>query len=141
MVRVQSPGNPEPGWSGTFNYVSFSPYRDGQDPIENRFPTPEEIMEDLVFLKDKTKGIRTYSSLDGIEAIPGMATRLGLEVTAGAWIDGRYERNEDEIYNLIQNVNRYPATIKRVIVGTKRSTAPISASKKSSPTWTGCAKP
>jgi len=46
-----------------------------------------------------------------------MATRLGLEVTAGAWIDGRYERNEDEIYNLIQNVNRYPATIKRVIVG------------------------
>jgi exo-beta-1,3-glucanase (GH17 family)/cellulose synthase/poly-beta-1,6-N-acetylglucosamine synthase-like glycosyltransferase len=111
------PENPEPGWSGIFNYVSFSPYRDGQDPIESRFPAPEEIMEDLAFLKDKTKGIRTYSSLDGMEAIPGMATRLGFEVTAGAWIDGRYERNEDEIYNLIQNVNRYPATIKRVIVG------------------------
>jgi exo-beta-1,3-glucanase (GH17 family)/cellulose synthase/poly-beta-1,6-N-acetylglucosamine synthase-like glycosyltransferase len=111
------PENPEPGWSGTFNYVSFSPYRAGQDPIENKFPTPEEIRDDLVFLKGKTKGVRTYSSLDGMEAIPGMAARLGFEVTAGAWIDGRYERNEDELYNLIQNVNRYPATIKRVIVG------------------------
>jgi exo-beta-1,3-glucanase (GH17 family)/cellulose synthase/poly-beta-1,6-N-acetylglucosamine synthase-like glycosyltransferase len=111
------PETPEVPWSGTFNYVSFSPYRDGQDPIENRFPTPEEIMDDLVFLKGKTKGVRTYSSLDGMEAIPGMATRVGLEVTAGAWIDGRFERNEDELYNLIRNVNRYPTTIKRVIVG------------------------
>jgi exo-beta-1,3-glucanase (GH17 family)/cellulose synthase/poly-beta-1,6-N-acetylglucosamine synthase-like glycosyltransferase len=110
------PENPEPGWSGTFNYVSFSPYRDGQDPIDNKFPTPEEIMDDLGFLRGKTKGIRTYSSVDGMEAIPGMATRLGFEVTAGAWLDGRYERNEDEIYNLIQNVNRYPSAIKRVIV-------------------------
>jgi hypothetical protein len=111
------PETPEAPWSGEFNYVSFSPYRDGQDPIENRFPTPEEIMDDLVFLKGKTKGVRTYSSLDGMEAIPGMATRLGLEVTAGAWIDGRFERNEDELHNLILNVNRYPSTIKRVIVG------------------------
>ena len=45
-----------------------------------------------------------------------MATRFGYEVTAGAWIDGRLER-DDEIYNLIENANRYPATIKRVIVG------------------------
>jgi exo-beta-1,3-glucanase (GH17 family)/glycosyltransferase involved in cell wall biosynthesis len=111
------PENPEPGWSGTFNYVSFSPYRDGQDPIDNKFPTPEEIMDDLVLLRGKTKGIRTYSSVDGMEAIPGMATRLGFEVTAGAWLDGRWERNEDEIYNLIQNVNRYPSAVKRVIVG------------------------
>ena len=111
------PENPEAGWSGTFNYVSFSPYRAGQDPIENKYPTPEEILEDLVFLKGKTKGIRSYSSLDGMEVIPGMAARLGFEVTAGAWLDGRYERNEDELYNLIQNVQRYPATIKRVIVG------------------------
>jgi len=111
------PEHPEPGWSGIFNYVSFSPYRDGQDPIENKFPTPEQIRDDLMFLKGKTKGVRTYSSLDGMEAIPGMAARLGFEVTAGAWIDGRYERNEDELYNLIQNVNRYPTTIKRVIVG------------------------
>ena len=106
------PENPEPGWSGTFNYVSFSPYRNGQDPIENKFPAPEEIMEDLVFLKGKTKGIRTYSSLDGMEAIPGMATRLGFEVTAGAWIDGRYERNEDEIYNPVSYTHlTLPTTI------------------------------
>jgi exo-beta-1,3-glucanase (GH17 family)/cellulose synthase/poly-beta-1,6-N-acetylglucosamine synthase-like glycosyltransferase len=111
------PETPERPWSGSFNYVSFSPYRQGQDPIENRFPSPEEIMDDLRFLKGKARGIRTYSSLDGMEHIPGMATRMGYEVTAGAWIDGRYERNEDEIYNLILNANRYPATIKRVIVG------------------------
>ncbi len=111
------PENPEAGWSGTLNYVSFSPYRAGQDPIENKYPTAEEILDDLVFLKGKTKGIRSYSSLDGMEAIPGMAARLGFEVTAGAWLDGRYERNEDELYNLIQNANRYPSTIKRVVIG------------------------
>jgi exo-beta-1,3-glucanase (GH17 family)/cellulose synthase/poly-beta-1,6-N-acetylglucosamine synthase-like glycosyltransferase len=111
------PESPEPGWKGVFNYVSFSPYRKGQDPIDNKFPSPEEIWEDLAFLKGKTKGIRTYSSLDGMEVIPGMATRHGFEVTAGAWLDGRYERNEDELYNLIENVNRYPSTIKRVMVG------------------------
>ena len=111
------PESPEPGWQGMFNYVSFSPYQKDQDPIENKFPAPEEIWDDLNFLKGKTKGIRTYSSLDGMEVIPGMATRLGYEVTAGAWLDGRYERNEDEIYNLIANAQRYPATIKRVIVG------------------------
>jgi exo-beta-1,3-glucanase (GH17 family)/cellulose synthase/poly-beta-1,6-N-acetylglucosamine synthase-like glycosyltransferase len=111
------PENPEAGWFGKFNYVSFSPYRAGQDPIESKYPAPEEILDDLVFLKGKAKGIRSYSSLDGMEAIPGMAARLGFEVTAGAWLDVRYERNEDELYNLIQNANRYPATIKRVIVG------------------------
>ncbi len=111
------PETPEPGWQGVFNYVSFSPYRSGQDPIENKFPTPEQIWEDLNFLKGKTRGIRTYSSLDGMEVIPGMAARLGFEVTAGAWLDGRWERNEDELENLVANVKRYPNTIKRVMVG------------------------
>ncbi|MEJ5360090.1 MAG: glycosyltransferase [Desulfobacterales bacterium] len=111
------PEKPEVEWRGTFNYLSFSPYRADQDPIAQRFPTAEEIYEDLLFLRGKTRGIRTYSSLDGMEAIPGMAARLGFEVTAGAWVDGRLERNEDEIANLIENANRYPATIRRVLVG------------------------
>jgi exo-beta-1,3-glucanase (GH17 family)/cellulose synthase/poly-beta-1,6-N-acetylglucosamine synthase-like glycosyltransferase len=111
------PEVPEPGWQGMFNYVSFSPYRSGQDPIENKFPAPEEIWEDLNFLKGKSRGIRTYSSLDGMEVIPGMAARLGFEVTAGAWLDGRWERNEDELENLVANAKRYPNTIKRVMVG------------------------
>ncbi len=111
------PETPEPGWQGVFNYVSFSPYRAGQDPIENKFPTPEEIWDDLTFLKGKTRGIRTYSSLDGMEVIPGMAARLGFEITAGAWLDGRWERNEDELENLVANAKRYPNTIKRVMVG------------------------
>ena len=95
------PESPEPGWKGVFNYLSFSPYRRGQDPIQDKFPTPEEIWEDLSLLKGKTKGIRTYSSLDGMEAIPGMAARQGFEVTAGAWLDSRYDRNEDEQFDQV----------------------------------------
>jgi exo-beta-1,3-glucanase (GH17 family)/cellulose synthase/poly-beta-1,6-N-acetylglucosamine synthase-like glycosyltransferase len=111
------PEIPEPGWQGVYNYVSFSPYRAGQDPLEGKFPAPEEIWEDLAFLKGKTRGIRSYSSLDGMEVIPGMAARLGFEVTAGAWLDRNWERNEEELDNLVANARRYPNTIKRVIIG------------------------
>jgi exo-beta-1,3-glucanase (GH17 family)/cellulose synthase/poly-beta-1,6-N-acetylglucosamine synthase-like glycosyltransferase len=111
------PDDSEPSWTGVINMVSFSPYRQGQDPTKERFPSHEEIWDDLEFLNGKTAGIRTYSSIDGMEVIPGLAARLGMNVTAGAWLDGRQDRNEAEINNLIVNANRYPGAIKRVIVG------------------------
>jgi exo-beta-1,3-glucanase (GH17 family) len=76
-----------------------------------------------------------------MEVIPGMATRLGFEVTAGAWLDGRYERNEDEIYNLIQNVKRYPSAVKRVVVGNEAVYRTDLSVQRSSPISTGCGPP
>jgi len=106
----------DPAWKSRLNALSFSPYRSGQSPLDFVFPTHEEIWEDMRLLKGHTKGVRTYSSLDGMEIVPGVAAALDLNVTAGAWIDHRPERNEREIYNLIDSSNRY-RSIKRVIVG------------------------
>jgi len=108
--------DPDPTWENRLKTLSFSPYRSGQSPLDSVFPTHEEIRDDIRFLKGRTAGIRTYSSLDGMEIVPGIAAALDMHVTAGAWIDNRPERNEHEISNLIANANRY-RSIKRVIVG------------------------
>ena len=107
---------PAADWHGLINGVSFSPYRRGEDPLANRYPTPEEINEDLALLAGKVKRVRSYSSLDGIEEVPRLAAEHGLTVTAGAWLDYRMGRNEQEVVNLIQNAKRY-RNIDRLIVG------------------------
>jgi exo-beta-1,3-glucanase (GH17 family) len=53
---------------------------------------------------------------DGIDVVPRLAQKYGLYVTAGAWLDGRLDRNRREISALIDNVWRY-SNINRVIVG------------------------
>ncbi|MCU0937387.1 MAG: hypothetical protein MUF66_15355 [Gammaproteobacteria bacterium] len=109
---------PEPAadWHGTINGVSFSPFQRGQDPLAERFPSSEDIDRDLTLVADQVKRVRTYSSLDGIEDVPRLAANHGLTVTAGAWLDQRMGRNEQEIVNLIRNAKTY-RNIDRLIVG------------------------
>ena len=107
---------PEQDWKGTIRGVSFSPYQPGEDPFKKLFPTPAEIDGDLKLLEGKVASIRTYSSADGLEAIPGLAARHHLRVTAGAWLDRRLAKNEIEIDNLIANARTCP-NIDRLIVG------------------------
>jgi exo-beta-1,3-glucanase (GH17 family)/cellulose synthase/poly-beta-1,6-N-acetylglucosamine synthase-like glycosyltransferase len=109
---------PEPAadWHGVVKGVSFSPYQRDQDPLAERYPSAEEIEADLALLAGKVQRVRTYSSLDGIEEVPGLAARHGLTVTAGAWLDYRMARNEQEIVGLIRNARAY-RNIDRLIVG------------------------
>lgn len=106
----------EPNWTGTIKGVSFSPYQPDQNPFKQRFPSSEEIDGDLALLADKVKKVRTYTSLDGFEKVPALAEKHGLTVTAGAWVDKRRARNDQEIDNLIANARTH-RNIDRVIVG------------------------
>ena len=45
--------------SGKLRSLSFAPYHEGFSPIEQKFPLPEHIDEDLRLLADKTFAIRT----------------------------------------------------------------------------------
>jgi exo-beta-1,3-glucanase (GH17 family)/cellulose synthase/poly-beta-1,6-N-acetylglucosamine synthase-like glycosyltransferase len=110
------PADPQLDFTGQVKAVSFSPYRADQDPLVNKFPTPKQIEEDIVFLKGKAGAIRTYSSLDGMELIPGLAEKHGMPVMAGAWLDKRLKRNEQEIAGLIKNLQEHK-NITRVFVG------------------------
>ena len=103
------------GWNGIIRGVAYSPYRGSQDPRRDQ-PTPEQIEQDIRLLQGRVAAIRTYSSIDGLEAAPAIARKYGLRVTAGAWIDGRWQRNEDEIGSLI-HLTRTNRNIARVLVG------------------------
>jgi exo-beta-1,3-glucanase (GH17 family)/cellulose synthase/poly-beta-1,6-N-acetylglucosamine synthase-like glycosyltransferase len=106
----------EVAFNGVIRGVSFSPYGEKHDPLQERFPSTADIERDLQILASRVGRIRTYSSLDGMEQIPRLAKAYGLKVTAGAWIDTRKDRNKKELRNLVRSA-RSNANVERVIVG------------------------
>ena len=102
---------------GLIDSVSFAPFRRGQGPLDKVYPSREQIEEDIASLKGIAKGIRTYTSLEGMQVVPEIARRYGIEMTASAWLGQEHDINEKEVAALIEQANRYPDVIKRVIVG------------------------
>ncbi len=102
---------------GPVKSVSFAPFRRGQSPLTQVYPSREEIAEDLAATRAVSKGVRTYTSREGLEVVPELARRYGLEVTHSAWLGAKANINEQEVEALIDQANRFPDTIKRVIVG------------------------
>lgn len=109
------PLEPPPG--GKLKSVSFAPFRDGQSPLTRVYPTREQIEEDIQALSSQVSGIRTYTSVEGLEVVPELARKHGMTVTMGAWLSSKLDKNEAEVASLIDLANRYPDTITRVIVG------------------------
>lgn len=109
------PLEPPPG--GKLRSVSFAPFRDGQSPLTQIFPSAAQIEEDLAALAPQVAGVRTYTSLEGLQVVPELARKHGLQVTMGAWLSSKPEKNEAEIASLIELANRHPDVITRVIVG------------------------
>lgn len=108
---------------GKLNSLSFAPFREGQSPIEAKFPSLAEVETDLQLMGQKTHTIRTYASSEGtMPALPPLAKKYGLNMLQGAWlgmvdpIKGDID-NQEEITALIKAANAYPDVIKRVIVG------------------------
>ncbi len=105
-----------PQWPKQIAGFAYSPYRADQSPIEGRYPSVEQIEEDMLLLAQHTKHIRTYS-VDGILGdIPRLAARHGLQVTLGAWLTDNRELNLKELDRLIEVVNAN-RNVDRIIVG------------------------
>ena len=116
-----SPNQPVavPGGNGIepLESVSFAPFRRHQSPLTRVYPSASEIEADLAALAGHVKTVRTYTSLEGMQVVPDAARRHGLEVLHSAWLGTRLVNNEAEIDALIEQANRHPDVIKRVIVG------------------------
>jgi exo-beta-1,3-glucanase (GH17 family) len=110
-VTVDAP----PG--GRVPSLSFAPFRDGQSPFSRTYPSREQIDQDLRILSAQAAGLRTYTSLEGMAAVPELAGTYGLSVTMGAWLDSQDAINEAEVAAVIRLANQYPQVIRRVIVG------------------------
>jgi len=104
-------------WHGPLKSASFAPFRDGQSPLEEIFPSVQQIEEDLLRLKAVFEGLRTYSVTGGMDAVPALAAKHGFALTLGAWLGRGSRANERELKALIATANRYPDAVKRVIVG------------------------
>jgi cellulose synthase/poly-beta-1,6-N-acetylglucosamine synthase-like glycosyltransferase/exo-beta-1,3-glucanase (GH17 family) len=75
-------------WHGEIASISFSPYRKDDDALTDREPPPESIDRDLALVAPVVKSIRLYNAKPMTRAIPAMAAKYGLTVTAGAWLSG-----------------------------------------------------
>jgi exo-beta-1,3-glucanase (GH17 family) len=102
--------------------ASFAPFRAHQSPLTKTFPSAAEIEEDLLRLKGIARGVRTYTSREGMEAVPALAEKHGFKLIHSAWLtsDKTAEGqavNSGEVRALIEQANAHPAAIERVIVG------------------------
>jgi len=103
---------------GKLNSLSFAPYREGQSPLDEIFPSVAEIDADLKLLAKKTHTIRTYASSEGnMPSVPGLARKYGLQMIQGAWLGSVKADTKRDVDMLIKLANEYPDVIKRVIVG------------------------
>ena len=78
-------------WLGSIKSVSFAPYQKDDNPLEGRYPTPDEIEQDIAKLAGNVDALRTYTAREGMDVIPGLAARYGLTVTAGIYLGGMNE--------------------------------------------------
>lgn len=115
------PNRPKPidtPWAGKqIASVSFAPFRRGQSPLTKDYPSAAEIEADIRSLAGKVGSLRTYTSREGLEIVPALVGKYGMTVTQSAWLGPIKKTNDAEVAALIEQANRYPDTIKRVIVG------------------------
>lgn len=97
--------------------MSFAPFRRGQSPLTKAYPTAEQVTEDLQSLKGITRGIRTYTSREGLEVVPPEAAKLGINVMQGIWLGPERDINDKEVAAAIELANKYPDAIKSLVVG------------------------
>jgi exo-beta-1,3-glucanase (GH17 family)/cellulose synthase/poly-beta-1,6-N-acetylglucosamine synthase-like glycosyltransferase len=104
-----------PNTSGVLASVSFSPINPNHD-AEHDSTDEAQITSDLAAIAPYTRTIRTYSVGSGLDRVPALAARYGLNVTLGIWLGELEEKNEQEIESAIVLAKRY-RNIEGIIVG------------------------
>ena len=117
LWKVVNTPNLEPPWPAKIQGFSFSPFRAGQSPSENVYPTVDEIDRDLALLAGSAHAVRSYSVDSTLAEIPRLAAAHGLNVVLGAWISNDPAANEEQINKLIKVYREHHRNIVRVIVG------------------------
>ncbi len=103
-------------WPEEISGFAFSPFQRGQDAIFNVMPNEDEIRSDVALLADKSRALRTYSSLGSLALIPGLARDFDMDVTLGIWLGTDTQVNQQEIEAGIELANAY-SNITHIMVG------------------------
>ncbi len=110
---TQSPKT-APSWDGQLAGVTYSGYRLDQDPLTARYPSEAQVREDMAILAKHTHRLRLYASNEGPN-VAAIANDYGLDVTAGAWLQGNQGADRRELDALIKN-SKLP-NVSRLLVG------------------------
>ena len=98
--------------------VSYAPFRGAQNPFGPDVPIdPRQIEQDLAQLKQITDCVRTYSTDHGLDQIPEIARRHGINVMQGLWLSSRPDLTRKQIETGIALAKRYPDVITALVVG------------------------
>ncbi len=107
-----------PSFYGEISGLAYNAFGRWDSPLEQDYPGYESIHRDMQVLAGHTTRIRTYSSAE-LPAIPALAERENLYVTAGVWLDAREDNNRKEI-DAIEQAVRINSSIDRIIVGNEQ---------------------
>ena len=123
----------------TGNAICYSGYREGQSPNDRSYPSPGEILEDLLILQKNWQLLRLYDCSPHAERVLQVIEdhQLPLRVMLGAYLgaemnnfgcpwggtfseeelEANQRENEAEVGRLIALARRYPHTVFSVAVG------------------------
>jgi glucan 1,3-beta-glucosidase len=98
--------------------VSYTPFRGRETPLDlTTMIDASAIDDDLARLARISGCVRTYSTDFGLDRVAEIAQRHGLQVIQGAWIGWDPERNRREVETAVALAERFPQTIRAVVVG------------------------
>jgi len=103
-------------WPEEISGFAFSPFQRGQDAIFNVMPSEQEIRSDVALLSEKSRALRTYSSLRSLALVPALARDYDMDVTLGIWLGTDAQANQQEIEAGVALANAY-SNITHVMVG------------------------
>jgi len=116
VTLVRAPIDP----AAKLECVSYAPFRGDQTPHDQQLiVSPEQIAEDLGELAKITKCIRTYSIDNGLDKVPELASRVGLQVLLGVWLGRDHAKNALLADTAISLVRQHPGTVSAIIVGSE----------------------
>jgi exo-beta-1,3-glucanase (GH17 family) len=100
--------------------VSYAPFRTGQTPWNSTIVIGEaQIAEDLLELAKISRCIRTYSIENGLDKVPKLASKVGLQVILGVWLGRDRLKNAMLIDSATELAGKYPAVISAMMVGSE----------------------
>jgi len=98
--------------------LSYTPFRGDQTPLDLSTMIPAaQIDDDLARLAQITDCVRTYSVDFGLDQIARLAAKHGLKVMQGLWLSSDPEKNRYQIETAVAIANKYPGTVRSVVVG------------------------
>jgi exo-beta-1,3-glucanase (GH17 family) len=100
--------------------VSYAPFRNHQTPWNSTIVISEaQIAEDLVELARVSRCIRTYSIENGLDKVPELASKVGLQVILGVWLGRDRLKNAALINTATVLAGKYPGVISAMMVGSE----------------------